>query len=204
MSSRLATDAEVERWRSDGWVVLEGLVSTEEIDAASADLQLRFPSNEAYHADPIGVTEERIGHPVPAKEEFEWPADGPGFRPEQQRWMAAFPFGGTGALDRLCVHPSIVDFAERALGSIELRLYQAHADREVLRPHQLRTADAHRPQPLVAPRRRLRALVEPHRLPLPHRRRRGREPDQAGVGTGQRRGRLALPGHPSADGPDPL
>ncbi len=86
-----------------------------------------FPSNEAYHADPVGVTESRIGHPVVAKEEFEWPADGPGFRPEQQRWMAAFPFGGTGVLDRLCVHPSIVDFAERALDSTGLRLYQAHA-----------------------------------------------------------------------------
>jgi hypothetical protein len=127
MSSRLATDAEVERWRSDGWVLLEGLVGTDEIDAVSSDLQLCFPSNEAYHADPVGVTESRIGSPVVAKEEFEWPADGPGFRPEQQRWMAAFPFGGTGVLDRLCVHPSIVDFAERAFDSTALRLYQAHA-----------------------------------------------------------------------------
>jgi hypothetical protein len=41
--------------------------------------------------------------------------------------MAAFPFAGSGALNRLCVHPSIVDFAERALGGTDLRLYQAHA-----------------------------------------------------------------------------
>jgi hypothetical protein len=41
--------------------------------------------------------------------------------------MAAFPFAGTGALNRLCVHPSIVDFAERALGTPDIRLYQAHA-----------------------------------------------------------------------------
>ena len=127
MSSRLATDSEVERWRTDGWVLLDGLVATDEIDAAYSDLQLQFPSNEAYQADPEGVTESRIGHPVAPKEEFEWPAHGPGFRPEQQRWMASFPFGGTGALDRLCVHPSVVDFAERALGSTGLRLYQAHA-----------------------------------------------------------------------------
>ena len=31
------------------------------------------------------------------------------------------------ALNRLCVHPSIVDFAERALGSTDIRLYQAGA-----------------------------------------------------------------------------
>jgi hypothetical protein len=38
-----------------------------------------------------------------------------------------FPFDGSGALNRLCVHPSIVDFAERALDTADLRLYQAHA-----------------------------------------------------------------------------
>jgi hypothetical protein len=41
--------------------------------------------------------------------------------------MAAFPFPGTGALNRMCVHASIVDFAERALGNEDIRLYQAHA-----------------------------------------------------------------------------
>ena len=41
--------------------------------------------------------------------------------------MAAFPFPGSGALNRICVHPSIVDFAERALDNEDIRLYQAHA-----------------------------------------------------------------------------
>ena len=41
--------------------------------------------------------------------------------------MSAFPFPGSGALNRVCVHPSIVDFAERALGNEDIRLYQAHA-----------------------------------------------------------------------------
>ena len=56
-----------------------------------------------------------------------WPDEGPGFRPAQQRWGAAFPFPGSGALNRICVHPSIVDFAERALDNDDIRLYQAHA-----------------------------------------------------------------------------
>ena len=34
VASRLATDAEVTKWREDGWILVEGLVSTEEIDAA--------------------------------------------------------------------------------------------------------------------------------------------------------------------------
>ncbi len=61
------------------------------------------------------------------KEDYVWPKKGPGFRSEQQRWAGTFPFEGSGALNRLCVHPSLIDFAERALESTELRLYQAQA-----------------------------------------------------------------------------
>ncbi len=127
MTSRRATEREIAIWREEGWVVLDGLIGTDEIDAASDDLREVFPSPEDYHRDPQGVTERRIGHPAKPKELFVWPDEGPGFRPDQHRWMAAFPFAGTGVLNRLCVHPSIVDFAERALGSTDLRLYQAHA-----------------------------------------------------------------------------
>jgi len=127
MSSRVARDAEVSTWREEGWVLLEGLVGTDEVDAASDDLRLVFPSGEEYHADPEGVTERRRGRPVKPKEDYAWPAGGPGFRADQQRWMGAFPFEGSGVLNRLCVHRSIVDFAERALGTTDIRLYQAHA-----------------------------------------------------------------------------
>jgi hypothetical protein len=126
-AARLATDGEVERWSTDGWVLLDGLIGTDEIDAAAGDLAEAFPTNEEYHRDPVGESERRRGAPLRRAEDFVWPDDGPGFRPEQQDWMATFPFGGTGALNRLCVHPSLVDFAERALGSGDIRLYQAHA-----------------------------------------------------------------------------
>src|SRR6476619_2409681 len=33
---------------------------------------------------------------------------------------------GSGALNRLAVHPAIVDCAERALATTDIRLYQAH------------------------------------------------------------------------------
>ncbi|HEX9548745.1 MAG TPA: phytanoyl-CoA dioxygenase family protein [Acidimicrobiales bacterium] len=125
MAGRLARDDEVKVWQTDGWVLVEGMVGTDEIDAASPDLSELFPSPEAYHADPDGERERWLGRPGESRELYVWPPDGPGFRPEQHRWRADFPFAGSGALSRLCVHPAIVDFAERCLQTRELRLYQA-------------------------------------------------------------------------------
>ncbi len=102
-------------------------MGTDEVDGAVGDLTEHFPTREGYHSDPEGETERRLGRPVVAPEDYVWPDDGPGFRSEQQRWSAQFPFGGSGSLNRLSVHPSIVDFAERALDGTDIRLYQAHA-----------------------------------------------------------------------------
>jgi hypothetical protein len=126
MTTRLARDDEIETWVRDGWVVLDGLVGRDEIDAATRDLWDVFPTPDTYHDDPARVTEEWLGTPpAPRPDVFVWPPDGPGFRPEQHRWKCEFPFPGSGVLNRLCVHPSIVDFMERALETRDLRCYQA-------------------------------------------------------------------------------
>lgn len=125
MSAGSAREEDVATWHDHGWVLLDGLVSTEDIDAAVPDLRLVFPTPEQYHADPAGETERWLGRPPPSREPYTWPAQGPGFRPEQHRWTHEFALPGTGALNRLCVHPAIVDFAERALETTELRIYQA-------------------------------------------------------------------------------
>ncbi|MGH9079782.1 MAG: hypothetical protein ACRDYE_06870 [Acidimicrobiales bacterium] len=127
MVSRLATDSEVRAWRDHGWVLLDGLVATEEIDAAADDLHVMYPEVEEYHADPAGSTRRWLGPKSDPREDFPWPEEGPGFRGEQQRWNKEFPFPGSGTLNRLCVHASVVDFAERALGRGDIRLYQAAA-----------------------------------------------------------------------------
>ena len=124
MAARLARDDEVDRWQRDGWVLLDGLVDPDEIDRAAADLAGIFPTREQYHADPEGEIERWLGHPAVQPEIFTWPEQGPGFRPEQHKWTAGFPFGGSGALNRLVVHPSLVDFAERALATADIRVYQ--------------------------------------------------------------------------------
>ena len=119
-------DDQVATWHEEGWVLLEGLVPTDDIDAAPADLREMFPTPEAYHADPDGERERWLGTPPERPKGFVWPEKGPGFRPDQHIWQAQFPFPGSGALNRLCVHPNVVDFAERALESIDIRLYQIH------------------------------------------------------------------------------
>jgi hypothetical protein len=124
MGGRLARDDEVTAWREDGWVLLDGLVDTDDIDAATPDLKYAFPLPEKFHADPErywppgrSTAELRRGYP-------EMPTTGPAFRPEQHRFAREFPFYGSGLLSRLCVHPSVVDFMERALASTDLRVYQ--------------------------------------------------------------------------------
>jgi hypothetical protein len=124
MSGRRARDDEVTAWQRDGWVLIDGLIETSEIDAAVKELASVFPTAEEYHADPEGVTERYLGVPPEPKENWRWPPTGPGFRPEQHIWRSEFPFPGA-RLNRLCTHPAIVDFMERALAETDLRLYQA-------------------------------------------------------------------------------
>jgi len=126
MDGRLAGDDDVRAWQADGWVVLHDLIDTDVIDAATADLWTVFPKPEKFHDDPAryippgkDTATLRRGHP-------EMPEHGPWFRPEQHRWGQEFPFMGSGALNRLYVHPAIVDFAERALDTRDIRVYQSH------------------------------------------------------------------------------
>jgi Phytanoyl-CoA dioxygenase (PhyH) len=141
MSGRFARDDEVAAWRDDGWVVLEGLVGTDAIDAAMDDVWRLLPRPERFHADPARYTppgketaQLRRGYP-------EMPEHGPAFRPEQHRWGREFPFWGSGALDRLAVHPAIVDFAERALATTDIRIYQTQVSAKY-------TGDADYEQPM--------------------------------------------------------
>src|SRR5690242_14829583 len=115
MSGRRATDDEVTAWQQDGWVLLDRLVGTDDVDAALGDLWRIFPKPEKFHANPTkyirpGRTTDDLRRGYPPMAEH-----GAAFRPEQHRWAQEFPFMGSGALNRLFVHPSIVDFVERAL-----------------------------------------------------------------------------------------
>jgi len=132
-----ATDEHVRRWREDGWVLIEDLVPVDEIDAALEDLWRVFPRPEEFHAGGGGARRDGfLGGADPRNLFRTGPADlvldggppaDPAFRAEQFLGTALFPFPGSGALNRLTVHDHVVDFAERALGSDDLRLYQMAA-----------------------------------------------------------------------------
>jgi hypothetical protein len=124
MEGRIARDDEVAAWKEDGWILLEGLVATGDIDAAVADLRYCFPDPEKFHADPEANWPPGRSNAVLNRGYPEMPKTGPAFRPEQHRFAKEFPYYGSGALSRLCVHPSIVDFMERALENTDLRVYQ--------------------------------------------------------------------------------
>ena len=134
MPGRLARDDEVKTWQQEGWVLLDGLVDTDTIDAALEDVWNVLPRPEKFHADPdrhtpAGKETARLRRGYP-----EMPEHGPAFRPEQHRWGREFPFWGSGALNRLTVHPAIVDFMERALQTPDIRVYQTGPPAPALPP----------------------------------------------------------------------
>ena len=170
-------DDQVATWRDEGWVLIEGLVPTDEIDAAAADLREIFPTPEEYHADPEGERERWLGRRPRRPEGFVWPEKVPASGPSSTSGRASSRSPGSGALNRLCVHPAIVDFAERALQSTDIRLYQAHTSAKY-------TGETNYEQPMHTdrnhswlPAHQRAAVVAPRDVPLPLRRGRRQRAD---------------------------
>jgi hypothetical protein len=125
------TVEQVRRWREHGWVLLTGLVPSDEIDAAMDDVWELVPRPEEWRAADGDAADDRrlatfraathrpAGDRYPERDER-----GPAFRNDQFLGRQVFPFPGSGALNRLVVHDRILDVAEQVLGSTDLRLYQ--------------------------------------------------------------------------------
>ena len=98
-------------WHRDGWCLVDGLFTTDELVAAQDEVGRLFPTGKASAAD--------TGR------------DGEGRRRANDRRKAdatepLFPFDGP-ALNRLVVHDALIDLAEDLLGTGEVRLYQGMA-----------------------------------------------------------------------------
>ncbi len=96
-------------WRSEGWALLDGLVPAEECEAALSeiapwDTEVAVRSNSTRRAD------------VDTR---------PRFRQAQFDGTVLFPYPDAPNLNRLFVHPAIIAFAQLALESDDLRLYQS-------------------------------------------------------------------------------
>ena len=104
--------AAAERWRTEGWVVVDGLVPEADIDAVAGDLERLFAGDtfDDYN-QASGLSN---GDP-----------EGRQFRGKQFDGLRGFPFDGCPALNDLFVHPRLAAFARLALGDDDVRLYQA-------------------------------------------------------------------------------
>ncbi|HLH29395.1 MAG TPA: phytanoyl-CoA dioxygenase family protein, partial [Acidimicrobiales bacterium] len=95
-------DAALDELRRRGFVLLEGFLAPEELEAARRALWLHFPTPEEYFAEPAR-------HPRYAASQF--------------AGVEEFPYRSWD-LNRLPVHPDLVDAVERYLGTRQLHLYK--------------------------------------------------------------------------------
>ena len=95
-------DASLDEVRTRGFTVVEGFLADDELRAAQQALRLHFPTAEEYFADPARYPE---------------------YSGDQFGGVEEFPYRSWD-LNRLAVHPDLVDAAERYLGSAELHLYK--------------------------------------------------------------------------------
>jgi hypothetical protein len=100
------------QWQDEGWALVEGLVPSDDIDAAGEDLQRLFG----------GDTFDNYNK---AKGFGDGDPQGKQFRSSQFDGMRGFPFRDCPALNNLFVHPQMVSFAQAALADDDVRIYQA-------------------------------------------------------------------------------
>ncbi len=96
------SDASLNEVREQGFTVVRGFLSGEELTAAREALWLHYPRPEEYFAAP---------------EKYE------AFGKSQFAGINLFPYQ-SWALNRLAFHPDLVDAAERLIGSTELEIYK--------------------------------------------------------------------------------
>jgi len=124
----------VEQWRTQGWTVVHDLVPTQEIDAAVEELWGHFPHPVDYHSGNPAAQAQFEGESTdlryqPTKQGNahqlkDIQNEGAEFRLRQFLGHVLFPYDSY-LLNRLQIHPNVVDFAKKAMGDEDIRLYQA-------------------------------------------------------------------------------
>jgi len=96
------SDSTLDEVRTRGFSLMEGVLNADELAAARAPLLLHFPRPEEYFADPPAL---------------------PRYASSQFAGVEEFPYRSWD-LNRLAVHPDLVDAVERYLQTNELHLYK--------------------------------------------------------------------------------
>lgn len=106
-------EAPTRQWRDEGFALVPGLVPEEDIDAAAAELAALYEEADTFD-DYNKARGFGDGEPT-----------GKRFRETQFDGMRGFPMPGCPGLNDLFVHPRLAGFARRALGTDDVRIYQA-------------------------------------------------------------------------------
>ena len=107
-----------DRWRTEGWVLIDGLIPADEVATAAAEIEGRRLDPPTGQGPLRRADANR--RPAGALDDGE-----PAFREEQFAGTVLFPIPDAPNLNRLFVHPRLVAFAEAALGVDDLRIYQS-------------------------------------------------------------------------------
>lgn len=98
------TDDQLDELRTRGFTVVPELLTTDEVIAGRAALWHQFPTPDAYFDDPQAEGHRR-------------------FATSQFAGLRVFPFPGW-ALNAIALHPTLVDAAERFLGTTDIEFYK--------------------------------------------------------------------------------
>jgi len=112
-------------WQQQGWVLIPGLVPTSVIDAAVSDLWSIYPTPKEFHDRDNPKRQAFLESKPAASGSADTGSDGPAFREEQFAGHRKFPFSTGPDLNRLVLDERVLEFAQDALGSYDIRLYQA-------------------------------------------------------------------------------
>lgn len=96
------SDKHLDEVRTNGYTIVEGFMDDDSLEAARQALWDIFPTPEDYFADPDA-------HSIYARSQF--------------AGLRFFPYSAW-ALNRLAVHPDLVDAAERFCGTADVHLYK--------------------------------------------------------------------------------
>lgn len=103
----MPSDGVESHWDTNGFVILPGLLSAEELAPGLSELGCLFPSSDDFH----GGTDQARNAP---------------YYDDEYGGLVTFPFASI-ELCLLTVHPRIVDLARSLLNSNEIRIYSAEA-----------------------------------------------------------------------------
>jgi len=103
----------VERWREEGFVVMERFFDASEYEPVLHDFESLY--RDAGKSDGVGSARQRNeGDAAPSN------------RALQFKNIHVLPYEASSALNLLSLHPALIAFAQALLGVSDVRLYQSH------------------------------------------------------------------------------